>query len=46
MADALLDHALQHELPAIDEQVYFNLFQTVDQRHAKKTKRRSNRPAS
>lgn len=46
MADALLDHALQHELPAIDEQVYFDLFQTVDERPAKKTKRRANRRAS
>ncbi len=46
MADHLLAHALQHDLPGIDEKTFFELFQIPDERPAKKAgSKRSRRRA-
>lgn len=46
MADNLLTHALQHDLPGIDEQAFFELFQVPDERPVKAPKKRSRGRAS
>ena len=43
MADNLLAHALQHNLPGIDEQVFFEVFRVPDDRSAKPPKTKPRR---
>ncbi|MCB9656486.1 MAG: ATP-binding protein [Sandaracinaceae bacterium] len=43
MADNLLAHALQHDLPGVDEQVFFEVFRVPDDRTARPTKTKTRR---
>lgn len=46
MADNLLAHALQHDLPGIDEKAFFELFQVPDERPPKTPQKRPRHRAS